>query len=132
MGIKIKIFIVDDDMAIHDLITAVLPSDDFEIINFYDGEDIIERIENEQPNLIILDIMMPLADGRDICRDIRKNPKMNKVKILMLSAKCEAHERITGLNLGADEYIVKPFNPELLRKKIKSMCGIKNNPCVHP
>jgi DNA-binding response OmpR family regulator len=122
---KKKIFIVDDDIAIHKLITAVLSSDEFEIIHTYDGQDIVERIESEHPDLIILDIMMPIRDGRDICRDIRENPKTKKIKILMLSARSQHHERIAGLKLGADEYITKPFNPDLLANKIEYMCSIK-------
>jgi len=121
---KKKIFIVDDDIIIHETITAVLSSDEFEIIHAFDGQDIVERIENEQPDLIILDIMMPIRDGRDICRDIRKNPKTKKIKILMLSARSEQLERIHGLNFGADKYFRKPFNPEILGNKIKSMCEI--------
>ena len=125
MEMKKKIFIVDDDIWIHKLITAALPTDEFEIIHAYDGQDIVERSENEQPDLILLDIMMPNGDGRDICRDIRENPKTKKIRILMLSAKSEHHERITGLKLGADEYITKPFDPVSLPSMIKSMCRIK-------
>ena len=125
MEIKKKVFIVDDDIIIHETITAVLSPDEFEILHNYDGQDIVERVENEQPDLIVLDIMMPNGDGRDICRDIRKNQKAKTYKILMLSGKSEDHERIAGLSLGANEYITKPFNPLLLANKIQSMCGIK-------
>ena len=99
MGLKKKIFIVDDDILIHETITASLSSEEFELIHAFDGQDIVERIKNEQPDLIILDIMMPIGDGRDICRDIRENPKTMKIAILMLSARSEHHERIEGLNL---------------------------------
>ena len=120
---KKKIFIVDDDIILHEAITAYLSSDEFEIIHAYDGgHDILERIENEQPDLIILDIMMPIGDGRDICRDVKKNPKTKNIKILMLSAKNEHHDRILGFELGADEYIIKPFDQSLLPNKIKKMC----------
>ena len=125
MAEKKKIFIVDDDTSIHKLIKAVLSSDMFETIHAYDGQDIVERIESEQPDLIILDIIMPIGDGRDICRDIRENPETKKIKILMMSAKSQHHERIVGLQLGADEYITKPFNPDLLANRIENMCGIK-------
>jgi DNA-binding response OmpR family regulator len=84
----------------------------------------VERIENKQPDLIVLDIMMPIGDGRDICRDIKENPETKKIKILMLSAKSAHHERIQGFEIGADEYITKPFHPLLLANKIKSMCGL--------
>lgn len=125
MRTKKKIFIVDDDNIVHQAIAAVLSSDEFEIIHAYDGRDIVVRIQNEQPDLVILDIMMPIGDGRDICRDIRENPETKKIMVLMLSAKSEHFERILGLELGADDYITKPFNPVLVGNKIKRMCGIK-------
>jgi len=68
MEIKKKIFIVDDDITIHEALTAVLSSNEFEIIHAYDGQDVVERVENEQPDLVILDIMMPIGDGRDMSR----------------------------------------------------------------
>ena len=125
---KKKLFIVDDDVRIHKLIMAVIPSDEFEIIQAFDGQGVVERIESEQPDLVILDIMMPVGDGRDICDNIKKNPETKDIKILMLSAKDEHHERIQGLGIGADEYITKPFNAPLLANKIKAMCGIKFTP----
>jgi len=123
---KKKIFIVDDDIAIHKLIGAVLSSDEFEIIQAFDGQGIIERIKDEQPDLIILDIMMPIGDGRDICNELRKSPETKDLKIMMLSAKDAHHERIQGFEIGADEYITKPFNAPLLANKIKAMCGIQS------
>lgn len=130
MGNKKKVFIVDDDTIIHESIEAALLTEEFELIHAYDGHDILERIKNEQPDIIILDIVMPLGDGRDICRDIRANPETKKIKILMLSAKKEHHERILGLELGADDYITKPFNPVFIANKIKRMCGVELKPSM--
>lgn len=124
MGMKKKIFIVDDDIAIHDLIAANLSPDEFETIHAFDGQDIVKRIENEQPDLVIMDIMLPVGDGRDICSEIRKNPETKEMKIMMLTAKSAHHERIQGFEVGADEYITKPFNSLLLANKIKGMCGL--------
>ncbi len=122
---KKKIFIVDDDIIVHEAITASLSSDEFEINRVYDCHGILERIENEQPDLVILDIMMPSGDGRDICRDVKKNPKTKHIKILMLSAKSEEHDIMLGLELGADEYITKPFDILRLPTRIKAMCGMR-------
>ncbi len=130
MSSKKKVFIVDDDTIIHESIEAVLSTEEFEIIHAYDGQDILERITNKQPDIIILDIMMPLGDGRDICRDIRAHPAIKNIKILMLSAKKEHHERILGFELGADDYITKPFNPVFIANKIKRMCGIEFKPSL--
>ncbi len=122
---KKKILIVDDDTIIHETFDAVLSSDEFEVIHAYDGRSILERVINEQPDLVILDVMMPVRDGRDICRDIRKNPNTKDTIILMLSAKNEHFDRILGLELGANDYITKPFNPLMIANKVKKMCGIE-------
>lgn len=124
METKKKIFIVDDDITIHEALVAILPPNEYEVIHAYDGQNVVERVEDEQPDLVILDIIMPMGDGRDICRDIRKNPKTKDIKILMLSAMDEQSDRILGLELGADNYIPKPFYPPLIAGKIKEMCGI--------
>ena len=120
-----KIFIVDDDIFIHEAINAVLSSDEFEIIHAYDGQGIVELIEKEQPDLVVLDINMPIKDGRDICRDLKKDPKTKDVKILMFSGNNRQLDRIQALKLGADDYETKPLSPSLLVSKIKKMCGIK-------
>ena len=121
---KKKIFIVDDDPIIHEVITAALSSDELEIFDVYEGQGAVELIESILPDLVILDIMMPTRDGRDICQDLKKNPITKGVKILMLTARDEQFERIVGLKLGADEYETKPFSPTHLAIKIKNMCGI--------
>jgi DNA-binding response OmpR family regulator len=120
-----KIFIVDDDIIIHEAISAVLSTNEFEIIHAYDGKETVERIKNEQPDLVILDVVMPIKDGRDICKDLKRNPKTKDIKILMLSAKDEQFDRILGLELGADDYMTKPFTPIHLASKIKRMFAEK-------
>ena len=116
-----KILIADDEILVHEMITIVLSSNEFEIIHAYDGQETVECIDNEQPDLVVLDIMMPIKDGRDICRDLKLNPKTKDIKILMLSAKDEQFDRITGLELGADDYITKPFTANYLVSQIKKM-----------
>jgi len=103
-------------------LTVVLSADEFEIRHAYDGQETVERVDNELPDLVVLDIMMPKKDGRDICRDLKKNPKTKDIKILMLSAKDEQFDRIVGLEVGADDYEIKPFSPDHLARKIKRMC----------
>ena len=79
-----KVFIIDDDNLIHDAITAVLSSDEFEIFHLYDGNGAIKLIEYIQPELVILDILMPIRDGRDLCRDLKENLKTKNIKIQSL------------------------------------------------
>ncbi len=118
---KKKILIADDETYVHELLTAVLSSNEFDIIHAYDGQETVERVDNEQPDLVVLDIMMPIKDGRDICQDIKKNPRTKDIKILMLSGKDEQLDRIVGFESGADGYIAKPFSPSHVARRIKKM-----------
>ena len=120
MGKKKKILIADDEIQIHELLTVVL-SPEFEIIHANDGQETLERIVNEQPDLVVLDNIMPIKDGRDICRDLKKNPKTKDIKVLMLSVKAEHFDRILGFEVGADDYMIKPFSPKHLASNIKKM-----------
>jgi len=122
MDKKKKILIADDDIHVHELLNVVLSTDEFEIIHAYDGQETVERAYDELPDLVVLDIMMPMKDGRDICRDLKKNPKTKDVRVLMLSAKDQQFDRIVGLDLGADDYETKPFSSDHLAHKIKRMC----------
>jgi len=119
---KKKILIADDEIQIHKLLTAVLSSDEFDIIHAYDGQETVERVDDEMPDLIVLDIMMPVKDGRDICQDLKKNPKTKNIKILMLSGRDQQFDRTLGLEIGADDYETKPFSPSSLARKIQWMC----------
>ena len=119
---KKKILIADDDTLIHDIIITVLSADEYEIIHAYNGLETLERVDSELPDLVVLDVMMPFKDGRDVCQDIRKNPKTADIKILMLSARDNQSDRILGLEIGADDYMIKPFSPYHLASKIKKMC----------
>ena len=103
------------------MLTAVLSSNEFDIIHAYDGQETVERVDNEQPDLIVLDIMMPIKDGRDICQDLKKNPRTKDIKILMLSGKDEQLDRIVGFESGADGYIAKPFSPSHVARRIQKM-----------
>ncbi len=122
---KKKILIADDEVPIHELIGAVLSSDEFDVIHAYDGLETVERINNELPDLVVLDIMMPNRDGRDICRDLRNNPKTKDIKVLMLSGKSEQLDRILGFEVGADEYMIKPFSPRHLASRISKILKVE-------
>ena len=121
MGKKKKILIADDETYVHEVLTAVLSSNEFDIIHAHDGQETLERVNNEQPDLVVLDIMMPIKDGRDICRDLKKNPRTKEIKILMLSGKNEQIDRIVGFESGADDYIAKPFSSSHVARRIKRM-----------
>ena len=114
---KQKILIVDDDNNIAELISLYLTKEcyDTKIVN--DGEEALHAFEHYNPNLILLDLMLPGIDGYQVCREIRTK---SNVPIIMLSAKSEDYDKIIGLNVGADDYVTKPFNPLELVARVKS------------
>ena len=118
---KKKILIADDDKSIHDLLTEALRTDEYDIIHAYDGKETLQRAEEELPDLVVLDIMMPITDGRDVCKQLKSNPETVYMKIIMLSAKADQHDRILGFQLGADDYITKPTSIYYITRKITNL-----------
>lgn len=112
-----KILIVDDEKEIRDLIEIYLKSEGYETLKAADGVEALNILNKEEPDLIILDIMMPKMNGIDACLKIREERQM---PIIMLSAKSEDVDKILGLNMGADDYLTKPFNPLELIARVKS------------
>lgn len=118
MATKQKILIVDDDANIAELISLYLTKECFDTLMVYDGEDAIKNFSTYQPNLILLDLMLPGIDGYEVCREIRKT---SSVPIIMLSAKGEIFDKVLGLELGADDYIIKPFDSKELVARVKAV-----------
>lgn len=115
---KGKILVVDDEASIRQIVEARLNMAGFDVITAADGEEAIARYKQEQPDLIVLDIMMPRVDGLQVCREIRKQ---DSVPIIMLTAKGEIPDRINALEMGADDYLTKPFSPRELEARIKAV-----------
>ena len=113
-----KILIVDDDSNICELLRMYLEKDGFDTSIAYDGEQAIELVGRYNPDLILLDIMMPRLDGWQVCREVRKN---SEIPIIMLTAKGEDFDKILGLELGADDYISKPFDAKEVLARIKAV-----------
>lgn len=113
-----KILIVDDDENIAELISLYLTKEFFDTKIVLDGISALQEFENWQPNLILLDLMLPEMDGYQVCREIRQK---SKVPIIMLSAKTEVFDKVLGLELGADDYIVKPFDSKELVARVKAV-----------
>lgn len=118
MATKQKILIVDDDANIAELISLYLTKECFDTLMVYDGEDAISNFVTYQPNLILLDLMLPGIDGYEVCREIRKT---SSVPIIMLSAKGEIFDKVLGLELGADDYMIKPFDSKELVARVKAV-----------
>ena len=113
-----KILIVDDDKNICELLRLYLEKDGFRTLVAHDGEQALQCAQINNPDLILLDIMMPILDGWQVCREIRKN---SNVPIIMLTAKGETFDKVLGLELGADDYITKPFDSKEVVARIKAV-----------
>ena len=118
MAAKQKILIVDDDNNIAELISLYLTKECFETTIVNDGEEALTTFDSFEPNLILLDLMLPGIDGYQVCREIRAK---SQVPIIMLSAKGEIFDKVLGLELGADDYIIKPFDSKELVARVKAV-----------
>lgn len=118
MATKQKILIVDDDVNIAELISLYLTKECFDTLIVNDGEEALTNFATYQPNLILLDLMLPGIDGYEVCRELRKT---SSVPIIMLSAKGEIFDKVLGLELGADDYIIKPFDSKELVARVKAV-----------
>lgn len=113
-----KILIVDDNKNINDVLAKYCKRDGYETISAYDGEEAVLIYEKENPDLILLDVMLPKLDGFEVCRRIREK---SNVPIIMVTAKSEDTDRIMGLDIGADDYIIKPFSPAEVMARIRAI-----------
>ena len=118
---KGKILVVDDEEHILELIRYNLDASGYEVIEASDGDDAVKKAINEVPDLILLDLMLPGKDGYDVCRELRSNGKTKAVPIIMLTANSEEIDKILGLELGADDYITKPFSVRELMARVKAV-----------
>lgn len=115
---KTKILIVDDDRNICELLRLYLEKEGYETQLAYDGEQALERFAADKPGLILLDVMMPKIDGWEVCRRIRAS---SQVPVIMLTAKGETFDKVLGLELGADDYVVKPFDAKEVVARVKAV-----------
>ncbi|MZL70366.1 response regulator [Bittarella massiliensis] len=113
-----KILVVDDDKNICELLRLYIDKEGYQTVVAYDGKQALKLFEEEAPCLIVLDVMMPELDGWQVCREIRKS---SDVPIIMLTAKGETFDKVLGLELGADDYVVKPFESKEIVARIKAV-----------
>jgi two-component system response regulator VanR len=120
-----NILVVDDERPIADLIEVYLKNEDYHVLKFYNGQDALRCVDSQSLDLAILDVMLPDLSGFSICRRIREK---HNFPVIMLTAKDEEIDKITGLTLGADDYITKPFRPlELVARASRRSCaGLRN------
>ena len=113
-----KILICDDDPVVHESLNIYLKNEGYDRLSAFDGIEALHMIKTEQPDLVVLDVMMPKMNGFDLCKEIRK---ISTIPILMLTAKGEEIDRILGLEIGADDYITKPFSVRELVARVKAL-----------
>lgn len=116
-----KVLVVDDEEYIVELITYNLVSAGYKVISANNGIDAIKLVKEEKPKIILLDLMIPGKDGYDVCKEIRSNSDMKGISIIMLTAKSEEFDKVLGLELGADDYITKPFSVRELLARVKAV-----------
>lgn len=118
---KPKLLIVDDEPAISDILVYNFSRENFEITTAADGRVALQRAATFQPDVVILDLMLPVINGLQVCRQLRSEPKTKHARILMLTAKGEETDEIVGFNMGADDYVSKPFRIKPLIERVKAL-----------
>lgn len=121
------ILIVDDEAYIVTSLEYVMQSAGFEVAVAYDGEEALEKIAENVPALVILDLMMPKLDGFEVCQKIRENPLWKDIRIIILTAKGRDIERKKGMSLGADDYMTKPFSTRDILNRVKELLAESEN-----
>ena len=117
---KERILVVDDDRDVVRLMRAYLEQAGYEVLVAYDGETAVHNLRREKPDLVLLDLMLPDRDGYDITRLVRRDPSLTHIPIIMLTARVEDSDKIIGLELGADDYVTKPYNPREVVARVRA------------
>jgi len=115
------VLVVDDEKDLVDLVKYHLEKEGLKCLEARDGETALQVARERTPDLVVLDLMLPGVDGLEVCRKLRKDPKTSSIAIIMLTAKAEEVDRIVGLEMGADDYMVKPFSPRELVSRVRAV-----------
>jgi len=116
-----RILVVDDDLHIRELLDLYLQKEGYTVIHAGDGNEAIALVKEHKPDLILLDVMLPGRSGLQVCQELRSISGVNMTPIIMISAKGEDMDKITGLDIGADDYIAKPFSPREVLARVKAV-----------
>jgi DNA-binding response OmpR family regulator len=115
-----KILLVDDEIDLVETVRFPLEMEGYQVLVSYNGEDALNQARKENPDLILLDLMLPKLDGYKVCRLLKFDERYKHIPILMLTAKTQEKDKVLGLETGADEYITKPFEMDYLMEKVKA------------
>ena len=126
-----RILVVDDDREIVRLVRTYLEESNYDVQVAYDGETALHVLRRERPDLMLLDLMLPERDGWDVTRVVRRDAGLVAMPIIMLTARVEDHDKIVGLELGADDYVCKPFNPREVVARVRAVLRrVQGEPCA--
>ena len=123
---KGRILVVDDEVYIVHILDFSLGMEGYEVVTALDGEQALERVAQQKPDLIVLDIMMPKLDGYETCKALKSREETRDIPVILLSAKGRNVDQKTGFEVGADDYITKPFSPRKLVERINAILGHAN------
>jgi DNA-binding response OmpR family regulator len=118
---KAKVLVIEDDRSLAEVLSYNLKGAGYEVLVATDGQDGLLKAETKSPDLVVLDLMLPVVDGLDVCRRLRAQPATREIPIIMLTAKAEESDEIVGFSLGADDYVTKPFSVKVLLERIKAL-----------
>ena len=118
---KKRILVVEDDRDINELIRYNLEREGFDVLSLFDGAEVVDVVSTRKPDLILLDLMLPECDGLDICRELKSESDTKNIPIIMITAKGTESDIVVGLSMGADDYLPKPFSPQVLMARIKAV-----------
>jgi two-component system, OmpR family, alkaline phosphatase synthesis response regulator PhoP len=119
--VRQSVLIVEDEEDIRELVSYNLLKEGYQVAGVGSGEDALTAVESKTPDLILLDIMLPGLDGLRVCRKLKDNPAFAPIPIIMLTAKGEEPDIVAGLNMGADDYVTKPFSPKVLLARVQAV-----------
>lgn len=127
-----KILVVEDEPDIRKLVNYNLTQERFRVLEAEDGEKALKIVQRERPHLIVLDLMLPGLSGLEVCRNLREQKETAQIPILMLTAKAGETDRVVGLEMGADDYLTKPFSPRELVARVKAILRRSESPASAP
>ena len=122
-----RVLIVEDDRSISEIVSLNLQLAGYEPLHAYDGQSGLDQAQRHLPDLIVLDLMLPVVDGYDVCRRLRNDSATQKIPILMLTARSDESDQLVGFSMGADDYVTKPFSVKILLERVKALLRRRRN-----
>ena len=120
-----KILVVDDEVYILHILDFILGAESYEVVTATNGDQALHKVRDEKPDLVILDIMMPKLDGYETCRMIKSDPATSQIPVILLTAKGREVDQRLGKEVGANDYITKPFSPTKLIDRVQAILGVR-------